>query len=391
MGISPTKKYTRRDMMKTIIKVMTILLVIGIFMAPVFSFAEFTSVGGEWLITLSGREQGTTLLQFGVPSSGISTITGIGFIQGMEQSFVVKEGSAQQLNIESDGNMVGDIEIEDADGVALGTLSIDHGKANRDFTKLSLKGTFTEAGGSPKKVNLKGIRLPDTIPVLEGYTYTGKISGGRLKSKFFPLSIIENEELEGYPFLSMIGIGPVEIDGEETPSVDMSSDFIVDQKGNVVGDFYSSSLGSGELEGTLKPGDEGPKLKFKVTISEPKHRRFTISTKLNPAVGAKLVVTPATNPVDFGTTKKEVSKNQIFILTNTGGEALSGSTTLEGAGAGEFSILSGSPYEISPTQTATVTVQFKAQNTGSFNAQIKFTGDVDGDLIINISATATSN
>lgn len=370
---------------------MTISLVIGILMAPVFSFAEFTSVGGEWLITLSRREQGTALLQFGVPSSGISTITGVGFIQGMEQPFFVKEGPAQQLNIESDGNIVGDIEIEDADGVALGTLSIDHGKANRDFTKLSLKGTFTEAGGSPEKVNLKGIRLPDALPFLEGYTFTGKISGGRLKSKFFPLSIIENEELEGYPFLSMIGIGPVEIDGEETPSVDMSSDFIVDQKGNVVGDFYSSSLGSGELEGTLKSSNEGPKLKFKVTISEPKHRRFTISTKLNPAVGAKLVVTPATNPVGFGTTKKGVSKNQIFILTNTGGEALSGSTTLEGAGAGEFSILSGSPYEISPTQTATVTVQFKAQNTGSFNAQIKFTGDVDGDLIINISATATPN
>ena len=269
----------------------------------------------------------------------------------------------------------------------LGTLSIDHGKANQDFTTISLKGSFTEGGGSPKKVNLKGIRLPDT-PALEGNTFKGQISGGGLKSEFFPLTIIEDKDLEGFPFLSMIGIGSVKIDSVETPSVGISSDFIVDGKGKVLGDFNSSVLGSGELKGTLIPSDGGPILNFKVYISEPESRRFTISAKLNPAVGAKLVVTPATNPVDFGETPKGTPKNQIFILTNTGGENLSGEASIEGANAGEFSILSGSPYKISPTKTATVTVEFKAQNTGTFYAQIRFTGDADGDLIINISATA---
>jgi hypothetical protein len=378
----------RRDAMKRIIKMVTILLTVGLLVSPSLSFAEFTSVGEEWLITISGKQYGRALLNFGVPSSGYSMIKGVGFIKGMGKAFYVVEEPVQQLTIESNGNIVGDIEIEDAEGVALGTISIDHGKANRNFTKLLLKGTFTEVEGSPEKVNLRGIRLPDTPPSLEGNTFTGKISRGGLKSKVFPFTIVENEDLEGYPFLSLTGIGPIRIDGVETPSVDILSHFIVNEKGKVVGDFYSPVLGCGDLQGTLKPSDEGPKLRFRVTISEPESRKFVISDTFNPAVGAKLVVTPAAAPVDFGTTPEGTPKSQIFILTNTGGELLSGGASLEGTDAGEFSILSGSPYHISPTKTATVTVQFKAQNSGTFNAQIRFTGDVDGDLLLDISATA---
>jgi len=373
--------------MKKIIKMVTVLFIWGILVGSALTSDEFTSVGGEWLTTISGKEHGTALLNFSVPISGFSMVTGTGFIEGTGGFFYVLEDPAQLLTIESDGNIVGDIGIEDSEGSLLGTLSITRGKTKYSFTRLLMNGTFTEVGGSPEKVNLKGIRLTDP-PALEGNTFTGEISGGGLKSKFFPLTIIENEDLEGFPFLSMIGIGSVKIDGVETVSVGISSEFIVDGEGRVLGDFNSSVLGSGELKGSLKPGDEGPVLNFKVHTSEPESRSFTIRAELNAAVGAKLVVTPATNPVDFGETPKGTPKNQVFILTNTGGESLSGEASLEGANAGEFSILSGSPYDISPTKTATVTVEFKAQNTGTFYAQIRFTGDVDGDLIINISATA---
>jgi len=381
------RKIKKRDTMKKIIKMATILFTFGLLVGPAFTSDEFTSVGGEWLITISGKERGTAYLNFSVPVSGFSMITGTGFIEGTGGFFYVLEDPAQLLTIESDGNIVGDIGITDSEGSLLGTLSIARGKTKYTFTRLVLTGTFTEAGGSPEKVNLKGIRLSDP-PALEGNTFAGKIGGEGLSSKSFPLTVIENEDLEGFPFMSMVGIGSVKIDGVETPSVGMSSNFIVDEMGKVLGDFNSSVLGSGELKGSLQSGDEGPILNFKVTISEPESRRFTIRAELNSAVGGKLVVTPATNPVDFGETLKGTPKNQIFVLTNTGGKRLSGEASLQGAGAGEFSVLSGSPYDISPAKTATVTVEFKAQNTGTFDAQIRFTGDIDGDLIINISATA---
>jgi len=381
-----------------VLPIFILLLVIAqCFIIPLSAFAQYISVGGEWLISISGKEKGTALLEFGDPPSGISTNTGEGFIAGMGQAFFVKEDPAQQLIIQSNGNIVGDIGIVDSEGVDLGTFSIDHGKADKDFEELSLKGTFTEPEGSPRKVTLTGIRIPDPPPELEGTTYTANVSGGGLKSKVLYLNIIntvedEEEEGEGYPFLSMMGSGSVKIDGVETPSVDILSDFIINDKNQVFGNFYSSVLGSGELQGTLRPGGKGPKVKFEVIIYDPESleptRKFKISAVLNPLVGAKLAVIPSTNPVDFGTTPVGAPINQTFTLTNVGGASLSGTATIEGTDAGEFSILSGSSYGTAPTKSKDVAVRFNAQNQGTFDAQIRFTGSEEGDVIINITATA---
>ena len=89
----------------------TILFTFGLLVAPALTFAQFTSVGGEWLITISGKEHGTALLNFSVPIAGFSRITGTGFIEGIGEPFYVMEDPAQLLTIESDGNLRGDIGI----------------------------------------------------------------------------------------------------------------------------------------------------------------------------------------------------------------------------------------------------------------------------------------
>src|SRR4030043_1427787 len=97
---------------KKITQIMMAFIATGLLMLPTLGFAQFTSIGGEWFVTILGKEKGKALLEIDVPSSGLSTVRGQGFIKGMEQSFFVKElEQAQQIRIEYNGNIIGAFEI----------------------------------------------------------------------------------------------------------------------------------------------------------------------------------------------------------------------------------------------------------------------------------------
>jgi len=373
----------------------SIVLLVGVLMLPEVTFSQFISEEGEWVIQISGKRKGTALWSFTAPSGGVSTITGSGFIAGMGKRFVVQEEPGQILRIESDGNILTDpgrpLTIIDTGGNPLGEFTIEHGKANGTFTSLSMAGIFTGAGEAPVGVNLKGRRIPEAIPVLEGNTFKGKVSGGGLASNHFPLNIVEDDALGGYPFFSVNGVGGLKIDGVETPAVDILSDFIVTSQGKIIGDFVSTVLGVGEITGKLIPSKSGPIFKMKVQLNEPERGRFSVSASIHPTVGARLAVTPNDNPVSFGSARIDqtnlVSKE--FTLTSIGGLGLTGVATIEGSGSDGFSITNGASYSISPTKSVRMTVQFKPTAAKTYDATIRFTGDETGDILVNIRGTGT--
>jgi hypothetical protein len=373
------------------------VLLFGALIFPGVTFADFLSEEGNWIISISGKRQGTAMWSFTAPTGGVSSITGTGFIKGMGKRFVVQDEPGQILRIESDGNIVTDLGkplvITDTGGNLLGEFTIDHGTANAFFTSLRMSGTFTGAGEAPVKVNLKGSRIPNAIPILEGNTFRGKVSGGGLTSNHFPLNLVENVDpafipFNFYPLFSVSGVGGLKIDGLETPGVDIVSDFIITNQGDLIGDFTSSVLGVGEVTGSLKPTKMGPVFKMKVNVIGPAADKFNISAIISPieGAGARLSVTPNDNPVNFGSVKTDQANPvaRVFTLTSTGALGLSGEATIEGAGASAFTITSGDSYSISPTRSARMTVQFKPEAGGSFDATIRFTGDETGDILVNI-------
>ena len=83
----------------------------------------------------------------------------------------------RRSSLDSQRSISGDLELSEPDGgPVIGALSIVKGKVNKTFTKLSLKGTIEGVDG-PVVVKLKGVRPPNSFPVLTGRTNEGNSQG----------------------------------------------------------------------------------------------------------------------------------------------------------------------------------------------------------------------
>jgi len=120
---------------------------------------------------------------------------------------------------------------------------------------------------------------------------------------------------------------------------------------------------------------------------DPELGQFSLSANIEPAVEARLAVTPNANPVTFTATGVDQATSVEFTLTNTGGLGLGGVATIEGPGSDGFSITSGDTYNIAPTKSVRMTVQFKPGADKEYDATIRFTGDETGDILVNIVGT----
>lgn len=139
---------------------------------------------------------------------------------------------------------------------------------------------------------------------------------------------------------------------------------------------------------------------------------FTVTEIVQGLVGAStnvkagyIVVTnpPAPAPVlgvspsglNFSLLATGATATANFVVTNTGGSTLSGTATALG---GPFSVLSGSPFNISPAGSATVSVRFGPTSAGSFTNAVAFnsnggssTNTVTGSAAIPPSANFSAN
>ncbi len=115
------------------------------------------------------------------------------------------------------------------------------------------------------------------------------------------------------------------------------------------------------------------------------------STRINYIVvtnlPAQLTISPTT--LNFGALPVGQSSTQSFSVINSGQITLSGTVT---AGGGTFSIVSGTPYNLSGGQTGTVNVAFSPSTVGNFTNSIVFAsnGGSSTNAVIGSGATIPS-
>ncbi len=83
----------------------------------------------------------------------------------------------------------------------------------------------------------------------------------------------------------------------------------------------------------------------------------------------QMVVSPFN--LNFGTLATGTTMQASFVVTNTGGSALSGTANI---GAGAFAVVSGSPFNLAGFAGTTVAVSFTPSAAGSFNDAVVFDG-----------------
>ncbi|HUI05409.1 MAG TPA: PKD domain-containing protein [Verrucomicrobiae bacterium] len=94
-------------------------------------------------------------------------------------------------------------------------------------------------------------------------------------------------------------------------------------------------------------------------------------------------VTPVTH--DFGVLATGTTAQVSFVVTNSGGTAVSnGTATVTG---GPFSVVSGAPFSVPGFGTATVTVQFAPLTVGAYSNAVVFATANGGDVTNAISGT----
>jgi hypothetical protein len=339
-----------------------------------FGEDEYTSVEGDWWISIKGETKGVAALTFDNLEANEFDVTGFGFAINVGEFFNVLPG--QSLQFDSKGNITGTIEIEDTNGV-LGTIEIESGKTKKNFTRLDLKGTLTTTQDPMDVVSTKieGSRLPEDPEVLTGRTpESGKISGGGLSTKKYDVTV-QLDEVQGFPQYQLFGTGLVNIDKAPTDvSIDMEARFILDKKGKVFGTFSSQDgLGDGLIsKGKLKSkkigGEPTPKIKLKIEAD----RTFELNATLTDAVDPIMSVNPR-GTVDFGKVKIGDSSSRVFTVTNIGVDTLEGSAKITEKKQA-FAVELGSPYTLGPDESAPVTIVFQPNSKGDFEGKVEFSG-----------------
>lgn len=316
---------------------------------------------------MRGRDKGAASLNLANLVGGVVDVTGVGMTMGTGEFFVVSAG--QTLQRYSQGNITGTIDIEGLGGIPLGTFDITKGKSTGQFTKLKLAGTLTIPPAGPVKIQLTGVRYPDTLPILTGRDIDSKLSGNTVKSKFYDITISE-DGVFGFPVFIVEGIGPVRVDGVET-SVEIDGLIIRGSKGNgVFGTTTSPELGDGMVTGNLKEAKKRfPKGRFKVSDT----RSYRALVDLREAVDPRISVQPS--EIDFGDVNiggGEPPEN-FFTVKNVGTGILTGEAKIETSDQG-FLVTSGSPYTLGEDEETTMGIRFTPPSTGNFQTDVTFSG-----------------
>jgi hypothetical protein len=344
----------------------------------------FDSLGGTWWFKIGGKDAGAVVIQFSEPIAGsfgvepiaVTGLPSFGFSRNLGAFFTIAEG--QMLTIDSKGNPVGDLEIEDADSAeTLGTFTFEKGKPNKKFTKWNLRASFVGADPEPVVVKLTGQRIPDNFPVLTGLNPMLTLGGQRVSSKAFSTAVLTSEDL-GLPAYSFVGSGPAEIDKVENPDVDLSGRFMLTPKFEIVGLLEDSSdFGTGFVSGKLKLS--GDTLVPKLSLTATAERKVTLKGSLVEPVEPVLSVTPSS--FEFPAQRLDDPNGgveQIFSVTNEGIGSLSGVAEWLGETPADFILLDGETYtDITPdTPPHHVTVLFDPVTAGTKTARLLF--GVDG-------------
>jgi len=112
------------------------------------------------------------------------------------------------------------------------------------------------------------------------------------------------------------------------------------------------------------------------------HKALTAGTTPPPPPNpAQIAVSPASR--NFGDVEVGSSSDLTFTVSNTGSETLSGSASVPAP----FSIVGGSPYNISGGGNTAVTVRFAPGAVGNYNETVTFTGG--GGTTASVSGTGT--
>lgn len=335
------------------------------------TYAE-DSLEGEWWVTIKGKTQGAAKLVFSALESGTFRVIGYGTTLSLGEFFRVPVSPEQTLQRASNGRISGTVAIVDENGDSLGTFEFDKGRVNRAFTVLHLKGNLLHNGATP--VKFVGRRFLSESPVRSGLTQAGKVGGRGLKSKFYELLVIENDELDepfqGFPFFIYEGSGPVLIDGVENEGVDVAGRLVIDANFRAYGTFFSEVFGVGPVSGKLGEDETTnlprPKLKAQA------NRTVKVRGSLEHAVSPRISVDPQST-LDFDSVETDSSKTLSFLVTNSGDGTLSGTASLTDVNAG-FTIASGRSYNLAKGASQVVEITFTPASIGSATTDATFTG-----------------
>jgi hypothetical protein len=365
--------------------------------APAGAQTEETPTGssalaGPWWLKLGRSDRGAVLVEFTAPDAGAFTVADVeitgnpsfGFSRALGAFFLVPAG--QELRIDARGRIVGELELDDADtGSALATLTIDRGWVYPRRPHLRLIGMLFPPDGEPVRVWLEGTRPPTDFPVLTGRGREIRVSGQKVRSRAFDLTVTTDEAL-GLPGYAFTGVGPLVVDGEEDPAASLGGRFMLLPNGRVFGLLEdASAFDPGPLSGSLVRPRNLPPILDVVARAD---RRLRIAGELDLAVEPVLSVTPAS--FAFPATATDETRTQTFEVRNIGAGELSGEATFLEGSDGSFSLAGDPTYTALAAEDPPVEIDvvFAPTTAGVKRAQLRFGVTAGpGSRVVQLSGT----
>lgn len=358
-----------------------------------------TGLAGTWWFQLGGRDAGVILLEFTEPSGGFFAVQDVevtgkpsfGFSRSLAAFFLVNAG--QVLSLDSKGQVQGTLELT-APGTDLpiGELVLEGGRPGPPFTRLKLRGSIVGEDGLPVLVRLNGQRPPLAFPVLTGRNPTARLSGRRVDSRAFDVSVLTSGDSGldlGLPAYDFHGEGPVEIDQVEQPDAFVQGSFVLAPNSRIFGLLEESSdFGAGDVTGTLRLAGRTTQVP-QLNLTAQGSRRVVAAGSLIQPVEPLLSVQPPS--FDFGAVKLDVSPlTQTFQVQNVGIGTLSGEASFVSGSSSDFSLVGPTTYtDLAPGDPPLeIEVDFDPSAAGAKSAQILFSVTTGaGSKLVALSGT----
>jgi hypothetical protein len=238
-------------------KLIVLVAFLPMLAAPVTG--QFTSMKGDWWLDVTG-DKGAMVLSFSEEQGSSFEVTGGGFSTRFRTFYTVSEETAQELFFDFAGRISGTIDLLDYTGVTpLGTLEITTGTVDEFYEFVRLKGFLSLAGGDPRKIVVKGERLPTTPPVWTGRTHRARVSGKDVKSNKYDVTMMDLPTV-GFPSFLFTGEGSVKIDGEPRTDVMTTGVLLATPKGKLYGEITFDDNDAIVRGRVRRPNDGNPKV-----------------------------------------------------------------------------------------------------------------------------------
>lgn len=267
-------------MLKRLLQVVACALFIGV-LAPTARPVELPTpftIQGEWWCSEGGA---TSVVKLDIQpiAGGVAQVIGGGVSRPFEQAFKIDTEVDQFLRFSSTRSLSGTINLVSmSEDESIGTLTITSGALNNTKTILKLRGTLALNGRPSRNVKYKCMRVPSSIPDWEGRSTDSRMRGRTLKSDKFDVQLTINEDL-GFPCFDLLSLGPVKINGVESPDVLMLGTVAVNSRGQIAAQLTSEMLGNGVGSGKLRARDnDRPLLKLK--LSTDQHPKGSVKLEL---------------------------------------------------------------------------------------------------------------